>query len=152
MVIPTAPAVLGIVTITESIAQMDGTYYAFLNTANAFFLILLTPEDQNLYLAGTLIHMHCAATIYLNPPAICSGLAETWNKRGLTPLNWRHEGHRSQREKMAGMLQQILTHTRAHAWLINTDKMKKAQVKFLRAMEVEVQKSIPKTMKENILC
>lgn len=52
----------------------------FLNTASALFLILLTP-DQNLYGAGTLIHMHCAATMYL----ISSAIHPQWIGRDMGP-------------------------------------------------------------------
>lgn len=46
VVISTAPAIADTVTITESAAQTDGTWYAVLDAANSFFPILFWPQGQ----------------------------------------------------------------------------------------------------------
>lgn len=61
VVTPTAPTVPDIATITESTAQMDGTWHAVLDTANTFFPILFGPKakgpDQFVFMAKPPIHV-----------------------------------------------------------------------------------------------
>lgn len=69
-----APAVPDIITITESTAQTEGAWYTMVDIANAFFSILLHPDDRR-YFAFTWLGLQYIFTMlmqgYLNSPTIC---------------------------------------------------------------------------------